>query len=1075
MRVTARCSKGARAAFAGTHARALSRLCVSLAVALAILAATAGSSHAAAGLSWSTPRSFDEGGTPTGLSCASEGLCVAVDAGGSAFVSANPTSPVAQWSKQRIDTEHALSAVSCLASGLCLAGDRSGRVSASTDPLAGTSSWSTATTISSSAITAVSCASTSLCAATNSSGEVLVSTDPAAATPQWRATALEVHGALSGISCVESLCAAVSDSGDVAVTTQPAGGSWRVLAIDPSPPTTAVSCTPNGSCLAVDEAGQVLASADPAGASPTWTVTPLSLVGALTGASCTPAGLCVAVSARGEALTSDQVTSTTSAWGASLSATGIALAGISCLPGGACVAVDSSGRTIVGLDPPPAANDASAGDIASTEATLAGTVAADDASPLTCLFEYGPTSSYGGSVPCSATPAPNGGSTTVAARVGGLTPNTTYHFRLLASTPRGTQATADASFTTLVSSAIALVHPHPSISGTPAVGQKLTCQSGVSSTSGAKLAYSWIRDLIPIAEASSSTYTPRGVDSGGHLQCKVTATNGGGSASATSSFVTIPPSQPLVSSGETAVGRASWASGRLRVPVLCSPKAEGSCSLAMRATSQANAATLAHTSARLSPGQHQTLSMALASSARKLLAKRRRIPTTLTVTGTVIGVIRAALSSQTVVLESSGRRAKGASLDPSAGAAGAEAELPPPPPPPARSARAPGPRARASVLAATPYMGWDTYFALGGKYSESTILMQASRLLSLGLARQGYRYVWLDVGWWQGARNSSGTIAVSHNQWPHGLRWLTNTLHAAGLRVGLYTDAGRNGCGGSGQGSYGHYQQDADTFASWGFDAVKVDFCGGAELHLNPVTAYSQFHEAILAAHRPMLLDICNFLQPGQYAEGQPTLAESVFSSYSYGPGVATSWRTDTDVGAPGQVSFEAVLRNMDADAADPGAAGPGHWNDPDYLGPGQGLSATQFRSQFSMWSMLAAPLMISDNLTKISSASLATVSRAAVVAIDQDHAGIQGRLISTAGSGQAWAKPLADGSVAVALLNRGHKTLEIATNARAVGLPSVPHYSIQNLWTGATRSSTGALAASVPAQATVLLRVGIE
>ncbi len=1051
---------------------------MSLAVALGALGATAASSPAAAPLSWSTPRTFDEGGTPTGVSCASEGLCVAVDSGGSAFVSGNPTSPLAQWTKQRVDAEHAPSAVSCAPSGLCVAADRSGRVLASSDPLAGTSSWSTPTTISASPITAVSCASASLCAATDSSGEVLVSTNPAAAAPQWRATSLEVHGALSGISCVESLCAAVSDAGDVAVSAHPAGGSWRVTAIDPSPPTTAVTCTPSGSCLAVDEAGQVLASADPAEASPTWTATALSLVGALTGASCTTSGLCVAVSARGEALTSDQVTSTTPGWGLSLNATGIALAGISCLPGGACVAVDSAGRTLVGLAPPPAANDASAGQIASTEATLAGTVAANDSSPLTCVFEYGPTSSYGGSVPCSNTPAPNGGSTAVAARVGGLAPNTTYHFRLLASTPRGPQATADGIFTTLVSSAIAVVHPHPSISGTPAVGQKLTCQSGVSSTSGANLAYSWIRDLVPIAEASSSTYTPRGVDSGGHLQCQVTATNGGGSASATSSFVTIPPSRPLVSSGETTVGRASWTSGRLHVPVLCSPKAEGSCSLVMRATSQANAATLAHTSARLSPGQDQTLSITLADGARKLLAKRHRIPATLTVTGTVIGVIKAALSSQTVVLESSGRRAKGASLGAMDATTDAEATAPPPLPP-ARSARAGsggrGPRARASVLAATPYMGWDTYFALGGKYSESTILMQASRLLSLGLARKGYRYVWLDVGWWQGARNSSGTIAVSHSQWPHGLRWLTSTLHAAGLRVGLYTDAGRNGCGGSGQGSYGHYQQDADTFASWGFDAVKVDFCGGAELHLNPVTAYSQFHEAIVAAHRPMLLDICNFLQPGQYAEGQPTLAESVFSSYSYGPGVATSWRTDTDVGAPGQVGFEAVLRNMDADAADPDAAGPGHWNDPDYLGPDQGMSATEFRSQFSMWSILAAPLMISDNLLKISKASLATVSSSAVVAIDQDHAGIQGRLISTAGSGQAWAKPLADGSVAVALLNRGRKALEIATNAKAVGLPSVPHYSIQNLWTGAIRSSPGTVAASVPAQATVLLRVGIE
>ena len=179
-------------------------------------------------------------------------------------------------------------------------------------------------------------------------------------------------------------------------------------------------------------------------------------------------------------------------------------------------------------------------------------------------------------------------------------------------------------------------------------------------------------------------------------------------------------------------------------------------------------------------------------------------------------------------------------------------------------------------------------------------------------------------------------------------------------------------------------------------------------------------------------------------------MAESAFTSYAYGPGIANQLADRHRRGRrPRKVHFEEVLRNIDADAAQPDAAGPGHWNDPDYLGPDQGMSANQFRSQFSMWSILAAPLMISDDLTRISRASLATVSNSAVLAIDQDRAAIQGRLISTQGSGQAWAKPLADGSVAVALLNRGRGTLEISTNARAVGLPGVPRYAIQNLWTG--------------------------
>jgi alpha-galactosidase len=379
-----------------------------------------------------------------------------------------------------------------------------------------------------------------------------------------------------------------------------------------------------------------------------------------------------------------------------------------------------------------------------------------------------------------------------------------------------------------------------------------------------------------------------------------------------------------------------------------------------------------------------------------------------------------------------------------------------------------------SALAPTPYMGWDTYFAFGGRYSEATVLTQASELLRLGLAREGYRYVWLDVGWWHGTRNAAGEITVSSRQWPHGMAWLARTLHAVGLRLGLYTDAGANGCGGAGQGSYGHYQQDADTFAAWGVDAVKVDFCGGAEDHLDPAAAYSSFHAAIEAnpLHRPMLLSICNFLQPGQYAENEPSLSGSVFNSYEFGPNVGTSWRTDTDVGGPGHVSFAHVLRNMDADAADPQAAGPGHWNDPDYLGPDQGMSRAQFRSQLSMWAMLAAPLMTSDNLTRLSAASRATLQDSEAIAIDQDRAGIQATLVSASGNGQVWVRPLLDGSRAVALLNRGSSATRIATSTSAIGMPPGGRYTLRNVWSHSDTSTRGSISARVAAYSTVLIRV---
>ncbi len=388
--------------------------------------------------------------------------------------------------------------------------------------------------------------------------------------------------------------------------------------------------------------------------------------------------------------------------------------------------------------------------------------------------------------------------------------------------------------------------------------------------------------------------------------------------------------------------------------------------------------------------------------------------------------------------------------------------------------KASGAATPAGVLAPTPYMGWDTYFAFGSHYNEATILEQASQMRTKGLIKDGYDYLWLDVGWWEGTRNAAGEITVNPKQWPHGMAWLTRTLHAAGLKVGLYTDAGTNGCGGKGQGSYGHYQQDVNTFAKWGFDAVKVDFCGGIQQRLEPAGAYGELHEAIAhnASNRPMLLSVCNYLQPGQYESEVPTLENSAFSSYTFGPSVGNSWRTDTDVGVPGDVAFSSVLRNLDADAADPEAAGPGHWNDPDYLGPDQGMSAAQFRTQFSMWAMLAAPLMISEDLISMSSATQTTVTNREAIAIDQDPAGQQARLLSSNGSGEVWVKPLANGTRAVALLNRSSKTLEITTSAAEVGMPAANAYQLRNVWTGAVTNTTSGIGASVPGESTVLLEV---
>ena len=397
----------------------------------------------------------------------------------------------------------------------------------------------------------------------------------------------------------------------------------------------------------------------------------------------------------------------------------------------------------------------------------------------------------------------------------------------------------------------------------------------------------------------------------------------------------------------------------------------------------------------------------------------------------------------------------------------------------AAAAFAPGAGAATQALTPTPYMGWDTYFAFGAKYDEAVVLEQASNLITDGLQKAGYRLIWLDVGWWHGERASDGKIFVNPTQWPHGMAWFVRTLHGMGFKVGLYTDAGINGCGGINQGMYGHYQQDINTFAAWGFDAVKVDFCGGDDLHLNPKNAYTQIHKAILhnSSHRPMLLDICVFPRPGQ-VHGYPPFANSAFTSYTFGPSVGNSWRTDTDVGSPAGIDWSSVVRNMESDATQPFAAGPGHWNDPDYLGPDLGLTDTQFQTQFSMWSMLAAPLMVSVNLSTLTQPSLAALTNKAMLSIDQDARGSQGvqlkpALVATTPSsqnGEVWVKALEHGAYALALLNLDDTTpLTISTSAQAIGIKAASSYKLASVWSGTTSTTGGPISATVQPDQTVV------
>jgi alpha-galactosidase len=382
--------------------------------------------------------------------------------------------------------------------------------------------------------------------------------------------------------------------------------------------------------------------------------------------------------------------------------------------------------------------------------------------------------------------------------------------------------------------------------------------------------------------------------------------------------------------------------------------------------------------------------------------------------------------------------------------------------------------AAASILSPTPYMGWTTYYGVGGNINEQTILSAANKLISTGLAKAGYRIVWLDWGWAWNQRDSKGHIYVWPAQWPHGLPWLTAYLHQRGLLAGIYTDAGASGCSNFGQGSLGHYQTDVDDFAAWGFDAVKVDFCGALQAGLHPQTLYTQFAQAIAnnASHRPMIFNVANLWMPRQW-HGQPDWADSAFANYLWAPKIATSWRTDTDISFPHVMYWSNVLRNLDADAAHPSVARPGHWNDPDALGPGlRGLTFNQAQAQVSMWAMLAAPLILGSDPRALSTQYLAMLENRQVLAIDQDPLGRQGTLLRSQGSGQVWVRQLAGGVRAVALLNRGATPLKMGVSATQMGLRYRRWYSWHNVWAGNSWTDRGTWTVTVPGTSVRVYRI---
>jgi alpha-galactosidase len=382
-----------------------------------------------------------------------------------------------------------------------------------------------------------------------------------------------------------------------------------------------------------------------------------------------------------------------------------------------------------------------------------------------------------------------------------------------------------------------------------------------------------------------------------------------------------------------------------------------------------------------------------------------------------------------------------------------------------------------SGLDPTPYMGWNTYYGLGAP-TQASVESVANYLISSGLAKAGYNYVWLDGGWQASTpRNAQGELVANPTEFPAGIPALVNWLHARGLKVGIYTDAGVYNSADCGLASGGHYQQDADQFAAWKVDAIKVDFLCGIAEDLNPATSYAAFSEAVAKSGRPMLLNLCN---PLSSSWGEPNPASyDAFDNYTFGPTIADSWRTDTDIayGTATAGEFAYVLRNLDDNEAHPEAEGPGHYNDPDYLIPmrqlatgGYELDETQSTSQFVMWAEMASPLIIGSDPRTLPQSMINILENPEILAVDQDPLDIQGVAIDSNADGTVYSKVLSgDGRRSAVLLNRSDSPQTMTVTFADAGLGG--SVSVRDLEAQSQIGTfTGSYTTTVPADGTAML-----
>ena len=362
-------------------------------------------------------------------------------------------------------------------------------------------------------------------------------------------------------------------------------------------------------------------------------------------------------------------------------------------------------------------------------------------------------------------------------------------------------------------------------------------------------------------------------------------------------------------------------------------------------------------------------------------------------------------------------------------------------------AQASGQTESSSQLAQTPPMGWNSWNKFACNVSEQLIRETADAMVSAGMQAAGYQYVNID-DCWQVSRDAQGTIVADPKRFPSGIKALADYVHSKGLKLGVYTDAGRLTCQ-KRPGSYEHELLDAKTYASWGVDYVKIDWCHAEGL--DPEVQYAKLRDALAQAGRPIVFSICNW---------------GVKAPWTWGPATGNLWRTTGDINDTyDRMSVIGFSQNGLEKFA-----GPGHWNDPDMLEVGNGgMKRDEYRTHMALWALLAAPLLAGNDLRSMTPETKEMLTNAEVLAVDQDAKGVQGHRVWDEGPLEIWIKPLANGSHAVGLFNRGESSLKITLDFKMLG--SASSLKLRDLWEHKDLGEVqGSYTADVPKHGVVML-----